>query len=297
MYRRVLQELSTATSKIAGMSEGHVVGKVGTAKLGNTLKALAEAREVLRTGSQKRSPEVLEVRASIDFVYNHASSLRDALLARDASSEDILKFRKTSLIKLQSAVNQLNEIPLAKTKVDEESADWVKTLATVKHSVPVESSAADLDKAMDEAKGIISRNKSFKRRLPSTTDSTKKFVLVEMPIIPLFSTVITADEMHKAGFDAESIGFYHVLADQRVLGLNTALIKKEGIDDEHLIELVLESLRHRTNKKWSLASDHASGHKTSGYTYYWIMPDRELNALLGAGKGKAYVTEWGFAFN
>ena len=230
-----------------------------TALAGRALGALATPRKQKRL----RDADVTEAFQALEVLHNQCGSMADG--TPEERHELLREIRPTieSIIEMVKAID---------TKNEEESDD------------PEEVSD----------KKIATVYRKFQADMPKPAHSVKHLsVMVDVPVLPVFQHPVDAGKLKRAGIAAtEFSGFYVVLENQRLIGMNTAALRKADMDFNEYLKSVLLALKNRTGKQWLQPCERAIAYRNDGYKYYWVMPERQLT-VLGA---QSAIVEWGLPF-
>lgn len=285
-YKAVLANLSIVADKLNTFKPAMVMTNVGTIKLRKIKANLETARLTVQQTIGLRKPQARQVVAAFDKIHNYATSLEDAISSHDVSSDDVKPFTSSCLSLVNEASKELSELLEKKKEVH----SWQEGLEKL-----VEESSG-IDDAMQEAPRIINKYNRYAAKLPKNAITNKnKFVLLELPVIPIFSPFVTAEELKSSDIDVERLGTYAIINDQTVVAINLHYIRQEKLKVDEYFDLILKSIEKRTNKRWVQVGDQV-GATAGKFTYFWIMPETEYNHLTKVGKKRITVTEWGFPF-
>lgn len=186
-----------------------------------------------------------------------------------------------------------------------EATDQVdKLLVVAKSRLETLASETDDDDSeyLQKVSRIIKENNKESQKLEPL--KTKPFAIARVPVIPIGGFISSA-KLNSLGIKAEEMSGYPVIHNQLVLGLNAKLLVKDAATlkgDKLKAKLNAELMHikklveHKTNTKLQLVSQRPFPYQ--GGTWYWLMPERELNTMAKAFPGKAVkVSSWGFAFS
>jgi hypothetical protein len=142
---------------------------------------------------------------------------------------------------------------------------------------------------------VIQSMAEYKKMLPSSAGSKDSFIITRVPIVAITNPIVTKEEFEAGGFDAESIGNYCVLQDQLVVGINANLLKGEKKDPEKFRKWVIEHLEDKLKKKL-VEVGSPIGFGASGFTYVWLIPEKEIDRFRSRNSKPLHPKEWGMAF-
>lgn len=274
-HKEILASIELADAKIKGIQNNNFMAPVATIKFNKAKAALASIHEGLK---KNQKPMARELVAAADYCHNVISSFQDALSCGDVDETNLSEFKREVSAKL--------------TEVREFSEQLVGVMAAAE-----KETASKLDDALTDGASILSRYASFKNKMPRTALNGKKFVLLDMPVIPVFDPFILPSQLAEAGFNVESLGTYAILNNQRVLGINTNYLKEEGIKLDEYTDMVLEALKSKTGKRWIRVFEDPVGFRSSGYQFFWIGTEHEVKQLTTIKGRHTSIDEWGWAFS
>lgn len=274
-----LTKVQTATAKLYVMPKVKQLKQI-TAALKAT-KALVAAKGM-----------PVGTKVPLTACLNELTSLREGIFTGAATDKKSL-----TLIFAQKARNAIAELIASahdrKTRLEAES-----------------HTDSDLDSFYKKAEDVIQRNGTESEKLESIKD--KPFAIVRVPIVPVGTKMasnipmtLSIERLRRQGFKCESIGGYAVLQNQMVLGIASQGIKKTKTSEiktskksseileeaEHILKLISKE----TKSKLQFVSQKAIG--KNGASWFWIMPERELDMLAKVSGGTVNIPMWGFAFN
>lgn len=274
------------------------------ADLRNVCAVLASSRDHLK---EKFPKSVLRDEAilRLDKVYNSTVSIMDLVERGEVDKKEVASYlskattRAQKLVKVYPKLLEAKSQAATKKQLDQETAagpfDYYKS------EDYTESNPGKVDTVMqliNKAGSAISEYQKYARQLPSTeADSLKlgDFVLQRMPIIALTNPVATNNEWDRGGFVTKSIGFYAVLENQLVLGIHTNRLKSKRMDPATYKTHVIEKLERETNQKL-VVMGKPMGYKNAGYTYYWLVPERNVDQFRNRNSKALVINQWHFAF-
>lgn len=179
------------------------------------------------------------------------------------------------------------------TKARKEIAALLLTAKERKAKLEAASSDDEvLQKFYDEAAEVIEQNKKESEKLDGLKD--KPFMIARVPVVPA-DNIVSVEKLRHAGFACESLGGYAVLKNQLVIGINPkSLTKKIKAPDE--AERLRKQLQSHMKVPLQFVSTSPFSYK--GASWFWLMSDRDINALTKTFPGgRLKVMRWGFAFN
>lgn len=241
----------------------------------------------------------------LDKVYNSTVSMID-LVSRDEID------RKEAAEYLSKCVSRTEKLVKGYAKLVE-----ARTKKATKRTLDIENAAGVFDyyktedytdgkpektdtviEVINKSAGAISEYQKYARQLPATeADSLKMgdFILQRMPIVAMTDPIATPEDFTKGGFVVKPIGFYSVLENQLVLGIHTNRLKNKNIDPKTYQTYVIEKLEREVHTKL-IAIGKPMGYKNSGYTYYWLVPEKTVDNFRTRAHKPLTVKQWHFAF-
>lgn len=231
---------------------------------------------VIASTKGQRSAEATAARQSATWLANSSRSLLDAHEASDLQAHDIMQIRRQARAHIE----------------------------TVEALVAGGEQAVEATRLEDLPAAYFNKYRKFGAKLPTASSMSQKghrFTTIRVPVIALFSKIVTARDLESAGFDVSDDGGYITFLDQEVWCINTAALKEsswEG-DEAGYLQKLVNQYRQRTGKVaefMGLESKQRIGHPNAkGVSFYWMMSRNEARGLSSAA-GAAVLQEWGFAF-
>lgn len=221
----------------------------------------------------------------VEKTYNRTVSALDL-----ASQEELtLDEANTFLMQANKNVSRVQNIYASVQKQHQEQAGMMLMREADKD--------ARILKIIEDSGPDIQNYAKYASDLPQTSVDTKRsFIVAKVPVITVTDPVITAGEWAKAGFVSKSVGFYPVVENQLVIGINSNKVKESGMKPDEYRQMILEAVQHKLNTKLTPVSNIALGFRSSGFTYMWVMTERDMDRLRNVTH-KAFVPKsWGFAF-
>lgn len=159
--------------------------------------------------------------------------------------------------------------------------------------------AADPSEISTASEEVLKENAGFQLKQPKKGS----FVVTRAPVIPL--TPVSAERLKSVGFKADNAGGYPIIHDQIVIGISRDMLqptkhKKSGkISNKRTPLEVAEEIRRQVQKKLHVpikfvVERAGTGRNIQG-TWFWVMPDSELDKLAKVSPGKVVkIPSWGF---
>lgn len=136
---------------------------------------------------------------------------------------------------------------------------------------------ADLETVL---KNLSARNRSIQRVLPRVS-KVDKFSIIRLPILVLVENKLDPKKLDKMGFEVTDMEGYPVIEGQMVLAVRTEYAKQWDLTTGDVAEEIIETLSKNGSQAIKLVSDEGRSAKGStGFIYYWIMPERYYNKLM-----------------
>ncbi len=270
---------------------------------------LVEAKDHL--SSYPRTELRKEVSLRIDKTYNATASAIDLLEREEFSSKETQKFVEklnSRIRKVYSSIESLNQERTKSIKKKESEGinrskgvfagrgifDYYDSKDYVEEA-PKEDTVI---KVINNSQDVIKHYQKFARQLPATEADSKHmgdFILKRMPVIALTDPSVSAQEFEKAGFITKSIGFYAVLENQLVMGVQENTLKSKKMDPKTYAKFVLQKVERELHAKYQIVGQ-PTGYKNSGYVYYWLVPEKSIDQLRNRAHKALTVKKWYFAF-
>ena len=153
-------------------------------------------------------------------------------------------------------------------------------------------------KAINNSEDVIKHYQKFAKQLPATEADAQRmgdFILQRMPVVALTDPAVTAPEFEKAGFVTRPIGFYAVLENQLIMGIRENVLKTKKMDPKTYAKFVLQKVEREMHAKYQMIGQ-PTGYKNSGYVYYWLVPEKNIDQLRTRAHKALTVKRWYFAF-
>lgn len=179
-----------------------------------------------------------------------------------------------------------------------------KALADL-HKPVDEIPADDKDEALyaDFASVLASAQEEAKSTdLASIKD--REWTVVRAPVIPMAKGgIMEVSKFVRAGINCTSMAGYPMFRNQLIVGINRHMLdeSKPGapIPREALFKAasrVKRILERKTGQRLQFVDDRPHG--AQGGSWFWLMPERELDAFAMCCPGqRVQLLNWGFAFN
>lgn len=136
---------------------------------------------------------------------------------------------------------------------------------------------------LEGAEDAIEEWRSTRSSIPlATTKGAPLFAVTKIPIIPSMERIANEDTFRRLGIMSRSIGMYHVLYDQIILGINMYRVRDKGITNverEDLIEQQLVRLSDHYGTKMILATEKTASLLDNGYQFYWVIAEATLSLM------------------
>lgn len=285
---------------------------------------LDEANTVLLSNIDKRTLRQQAFHSDLLYANNHVVSILDGLKAEAVGASEL----RTLVSELRDRMDRVNSgIKSVRSEIqaalDEEAninklvanSETIAATSGVEHSLDtlaaaldtnVETSGADLDRALRATQHAISKSAQHKSKVVQAENSDTPFSIFRLPVVPVFDYdygfVAKEDIERIANVDVID-GSYYVLNDQLVLGLNTRYIKETiesnkkyaGWDSKDFLEEAIRIIKQRTHVDWHI---NPVPYRIRGVnmTFYWFLHPKLHEQLHKIVKGDTYVKEWGLAF-
>ncbi len=280
MQKRI-EELATLDAKLvkveAALKDLYVLEKPQRLKkLSSVLAAVKKLHgEALPTGSKKH----------IAHCVNELTSLREGVY----SSNTKMDKKALTLISASLARTEIKALVVAtEHRLDAIRADSSQT--------------SDMDDFYKKAEDVINRHSGAAERLSAIDD--KPFLIARVPVVPADNTA-SPEKLVRYGFDVDGLGGYSVFKNQLVIGIRPQSLLGEhsgAVKGEKAIQIIRDEaerlrklLQKKMNQRLQFVSDKACTHGKG--TWFWLMTDRDLDALARATPGShVKIQRWGFAF-
>lgn len=274
------------------------------ADLRTVCASLEAARSLLKDDFSKSSLRD-ETILRLDKVYNSTVSMVDLVSRDEVDRKEAAAYlskaatRASKLIKNYKALVEAKHKKATKTKKDLEQAAGAFDYYNTKDYHDDKPGKVDtVIELINKSGDVISEYQKYARQLPATeADSLKMgdFIMQRMPIVAMTDPIATPQDFEKGGFTIKPIGFYSVLENQLVLGIHANRLKAKKVDPETFKTYVIEKLQRELNKKL-IVIGKPMGYKTSGYIYYWLVPEQNVDRFRTRAHKPLTVKQWHFAF-
>ena len=159
---------------------------------------------------------IREAKLDLSRIMNHTSSVLDVLRGEQARPSMIRDLKVETLAKIEQLTQTL-PVSLAEKQPESMSEHY-------------EAAAATVDNILTKAGDVIRKNRHFASQLPKASDSSKPFVVMRLPVIPIFAYRVDVKVLQAIGMEVDEIPTnpylsYAVLHGQLILALNKAMVK------------------------------------------------------------------------
>lgn len=241
----------------------------------------------------KHSDERANILLGVSTIYNRTASVLDLASTKELQREEANTY-VAKCIKHAARVKQL---------VGELRAKEQAKLEVKNQQLAAEYGGADKlqrsDKVIDiinKAGPTIQHYQKYASMMPhSAVDAKKKFIILRAPVVAITNPIVSAEEYDKGGFTSTPVGFYSVIENQLIVGVNALLLKDQQINVEEFRKFVLETAGHKMNTRL-ITLGKPIGYKNSGYSFSWVIPEKELDHFRSMTHKVLTPTEWGWAF-
>jgi len=265
---------------------------------------LEKARDLLKDDFPKsslRDDAILR----LDKVYNSTISMVDLISRDDVDRKEIASYLSKASSRSSKLVKNFKALVEARAKKEQsknkqlESAAGVFDYYSSKNYNDGKPERTDsVLEVINKSEGAISEYQKYARQLPATeADSLRMgdFILQKMPIVAMTETIATPQDFEKGGFTVKPIGFYSVLENQLVLGIHANRLKTKKVDPETFKTYVIEKLQRELGKRLVVIGK-PMGYKNSGYIYYWLVPEQNVDRFRNRTHKPLTIKQWHFAF-
>ena len=261
----------------------------------------------------KASPERAEIVENIHRLSNLITSWAEGVAQYAVQLADLGTWRKNWAASYAAIEQGLQKIVQTATKAslpvleDEESTEEAgttpvestrksknnqKTLFTTESQMKQNPTLREFK--LEGAEDAISEWRKTRALIPvAHSRGAPLFAVARLPIIPTLAKLADETTFKRLGIRCKSIGMYHILYDQIILGLNMHRVRDKNIshaEREEKMQAQLDHLSEHYSTKMILATDQAAGVIDNGYQFYWVIPEATL-ALMQA-KSNNYPTGW-----
>ena len=188
------------------------------------------------------------------------------------------------------------------TLTHEEAADKIIAQAGIVKNRDDAERREKFERIQDEStRNILKDTKLHTVKLPDGRVSDKSFVMLKLPVTAVFEKLITEKQLQEAGFHLSgSIGMNPIIQDQWFIGVNNAAVKEmHKVSSSKYAKEITGIVGQKLGTEFHIMGPHGVGHaKSFGFTYFWIMSDKDLNNLLRVVKrsgGSVIVDDYGLA--
>jgi hypothetical protein len=233
------------------------------------------------------------VRRRLENLHNKTSSLADGLLEASYTIKDMTACQRVAATRLAEIAVLVRNPPkkIEKAKTYDGDAEL---------SAPSPSARGDstenLKKLLDGTPDVLKKYSTTSRDLNVLL--AKNYIFTRVPVVPLSKPPLSPAELDKLGFKVSRIGYYPVIENQLVLGLNPKYVLNAKSDMKktpvQLAQYLVDVLNKKSGHKYQILGGVAK-HKT-GY-YFWLVTDRDTDLFRKAAGGNRFLLQsWGFAF-
>ncbi len=270
---------------------------------------LLESRSILTPKNKGRLPiTVKTLRNDIDFCSNSITSSLDAFESSELTFYHVMGLKDQLISKLGTLLSSLEEFVPSKPTVPKEQSksttdilpwdDGLKIALDRARSemqtVSSEPSLLESDhkglRSKKQAKSVLEMNSYLKYVLP-LKNSRKKFVLLSLPVVPVFNNYVDREKISQAGFEFSVIETYLVIKNQTVLAINQSYIRKRGMLVKDYVTHITPTLKKKLGFAF-VVFNKASMYKGTGHTYVWLIRENQYNAILGHNQS-IKICDWG----
>ena len=185
----------------------------GTIRLLETI--MSKVEEVISLLPPARRVGIRDAKLDLSRIMNHVSSVLDVLREEQAQPSMVRNLKVATLAKIEQLTQTL---PV--------SLEEKQPVSVSKH---YEEAAATVDSILTKAGEVIRKNRHFASQLPKASDSSKPFVVMRLPVIPIFAYRVNVKALQDIGIEVDEIPTnpylsYAVLHGQLILALNKAQV-------------------------------------------------------------------------
>ncbi len=261
----------------------------------------------------KPSPERTDVIESIHRLNNLITSWVEGISEGSVQQSDLINWRKswsaayTVIEQSMQKIVQTGDKATLPVLEDEESTEAPGT-------TPVESTrkSSSNQRTLFTTESQMRQNPALKEfKLEGAEDAISEwrktralipvahskgaplFAVAKLPIIPTFARIADEATFRRLGVRCRSIGMYHILYDQIILGVNVHRVRDKSMSQTERDEKMQAQLDHLSahyNTKMILATDQSANLIDNGYQFFWVIAEATL-ALMQAKSGN-YPTWW-----
>ena len=291
-------------------------------QLNSVLENVLQSRKIYIEAAvrHKLRLPVKEVIAFFDKICNQVQTLLETMEAGTATGDTILRIKKNATIMISSSYDTVKgqikivdkdklEETASETKLLEASDSWKEQLENLKENIKDDKGLSKADKeklreqikkeniqnARKEAHSLFVKNKRYATRIPNSKYDENTVEIIEMPVIGIYKPFYFKNDFERAGIETDNVGFYLIVHDQVIVGLNLNELHEKGLMVKKYLMQVITSLSSKVGRRYLLVSDVPYRYKGYGFNFYWIMEERQLNKLTRNGEKRFQVLSWGFA--
>lgn len=220
--------------------------------------------------AKARSPELLEARRGAEKVLNYCRTVREGLVSRDLLHEHLPEVSSQLHLYLEELSTALNSCGAVRPERIHDVMDG----DSLKHY----------------------RQCEIKLQRMAQEHVDKPAFMMDMPVLAIFTGVVTPERLLEAGLPVEKLGGYPVLLNQRVIALRTEYMEQKKLDKEKYLKNVLAKLDAGSDVPhvWTLVTDVGTPNKKYRVMLYWVMPQAALSSLNKAAGSP--LRNWDLAF-
>lgn len=278
------------------------MGNLYTAEKPKQLRALTSA--MTKVG-ELRQHKVNGTARLLDSCINELTSLREGLFTGAVSSRDkkelMLSTCSRTIVEIKALIARTEQRIKIVSSEDDEGNSAVL--------------AAEED---DQLLRVINKNSKLRDSLPAIGD--KAYVVGRAPVVVVTNAgnvqrkgqaapFVNHETLVRQGFKVDVLDGYAVIHGQLVIGISRK--KKEDLEEEEgakkkrkpnpmdpleMARVVAKHLQQVTKKNLEFVITASFSY--NGATWFWVMPQAELNQFSKAFPGgRVKLQTWGFAFN
>jgi hypothetical protein len=189
----------------------------------------------------------------------------------------------------------------AVTHVTQLIASNKKTIARTKAEM-VGASVEDDESYYADVTKVLAATQQQSQNLDGL--KTRPFVVARAPVIPMAKSGLNPTKLQQQGFKTDNMAGYPVMHNQLVLGINKSMLelkdkeKSKSIKSDRVFAEALKVkavIEKQTKQKLFFVDEKPHG--ASGGSWFWLMPEREINAFAKAFPDRhVSLLRFGFAF-
>lgn len=260
---------------------------------------LAHVSDLLKANYPRCDLRKKMIRA-VEKSFNQVDSGVELLLEKEISTVNFYTMVAENLTRLQKVKSHIEKLSEERSRIEKkqrEKAGIFDGYSTKNYDIKQSPVSKALD-VIDKSAHLISMYANYSRELPATEVEANKlgaYIITRMPILPITNPMVYAEDFEKVGFTTKKLGYYAVLENQIIIGIHAKKAKEMNKTTEEFFDIVKTTVQRQMGIVLDTIGN-PTGYKNSGYTYFWLVPERSIDALRTKVQKPLNVKNWHFAF-